>query len=70
MVRYSNPDAYENMLLRDLTSSDPMHVIDPNTHRDEYGYARRDYNARQNQPEPETMSIADLSFYYDVNQVF
>ena len=70
MVAYKNPDAYENQLLNDLTSSDPMGMINPNTHRDEYGYKREEYNAHLRAPEPEALSIADMSFYYDVNNVF
>lgn len=70
MVPYANPYAYENQMLRDLTSQDPMHTLG-NNDRDEYGYRRDQYAGVQQQQQPmETVSVSDLSFFYDVNQFF
>lgn len=70
MIPYANPYAFENQMLRDLTSQDPMHVIGQND-RDEYGYQRNQYAgiAKKNELDQQ-VSVSDLSFFYDVNQVF
>lgn len=73
MILYDNPYAYENKLLKDLTSGDPMNLFTGQSNRDEYGYRRQDYGARQyegQRQQEESVSIADLSFFYDVNNVF
>lgn len=69
VVPYKNPDAYENHLLAESLSGDPMKVF-TNNGRDEYGYKRGDYNKDQAQPQQQTVTVADLSFFYDVNQFF
>ena len=70
MVPYSNPYAFENQMLRDMTSPDPMHVLD-HTEHDEYGYRRDQYAGSLPAAKKEVqVSAADLSFFYDVNQFF
>jgi hypothetical protein len=70
MIPYANPYAFENQMLRDLTSQDPMHVIGQND-RDEYGYQRNQYAGIAKKSElDQQVSVSDLSFFYDVNQIF
>lgn len=69
MIPYANPQAFENQMLRDLTSQDPMHVIGQND-RDEYGYKRTQYAGIETPSRQPAVSVSDLSFFYDVNQFF
>ena len=69
IVPYANPDAYENQLLREMLSRDPSNSFGK-TGVDEYGYKRSDYAGGMPKRQEETVSIADLSFFYDVNQFF
>ena len=75
IVPYKNPDAFENRLLEEMLSSDPTHSFTQSGGVDQYGYKKNDYNrefvlqqerAKQQQ---EAVTIADLSFYADVNQL-
>ena len=73
VVPYSNPDAFENHLLFDNISSDPMHYMN-HEGVDEYGYSRKDYNKIQQlqqarAPEDVTIETSDLSFYSQINEV-
>ncbi len=76
IVPYKNPDAFENRLLEEMMSSDPTHSYSQQSGRDIYGYRPNDYNrefVNQQQrvrEQQESVSMADLSFFYDVNQFF
>lgn len=75
VVPYKNPDAFENQLLRENMSRDPMKAFIGTGNRDEYGYRRTDYNndfyqQQQRSIEDQQVTMADLSFYADVNQFF
>jgi hypothetical protein len=52
-----------------MLSRDPSNSFGK-TGVDEYGYKRSDYAGGMPQRQEETVSIADLSFFYDVNQFF
>lgn len=75
MIPYENPDAFENIMLRDITSKDPMHFMGQ-SNQDEYGYRRQDYrdygtSHYQQSEEPEfTVTSADLAFLHEVNQFY
>lgn len=66
MVPYANPNAYENQLLRDLTSQNPMDTFGKNN-VDEYGYRRDQYAGVVTPQQQSSVDVADLSFFYDVN---
>ena len=72
MIPYDIKEAYENQLLHDLTTQDPMHYFGSDG-TDEYGYRREDYNraARQQQAAaPANVAVAsssDLAFFNEVN---
>lgn len=75
VVPYKNPDAFENQLLREALSRDPMKSFTNTGNRDEYGYRQTDYNRdfyqqQQRSMEDQHVTVADLSFYADVNQFF
>ena len=66
MIPYANPNAYENQLLRDLTSQNPMDAFGKNN-VDEYGYRRDQYAGAVMSQQQSSVDVADLSFFYDVN---
>jgi hypothetical protein len=76
IVPYSNPDAFENQMLREMLSSDPTKAFSKQSGYDIYGYKQSDYNSdfmdqqRRVREEEAAMSMADLAFFYDVNQFF
>lgn len=71
IVPYKNPDAFENQLLREAISRDPMKVFG-NNGRDEYGYKRSDYNGDGYIPQnpDQEVTTSDMVFFSDVNQFF
>lgn len=69
MIPFENPYAFGNQQLRDLTSSDPMRVLD-HTQHDEYGYRRDQYagSLPAAKKEEESLSNSDLAYFYQVNE--
>lgn len=66
IVPYKDPNCYENQLLREMLSRDPMGSF-ANNGRDDYGYRRRDYNGGQDQLVGETVTASDMAFMNEVN---
>jgi len=73
MVPYSNPDAFENQLLHDLTNKEDRAQrmgFDQTTGYDPYGYRGVEYANSQQQEEIVHLSNSDIAFFQSVNKFY
>ena len=69
-IPYDHPTIYEEQVLHDLMNTDNDQSFDPVTHIDPYGYRKSQYltpMGKQPKTEEETLSAADIQFFYSAN---
>ena len=69
-IPYDHPTIYEGQVLYDIMNADNDPSYDPVTHIDPYGYRKSQYltpMGKQPKTEEETLSAADMQFFYSAN---